>query len=186
MMRPSKSLIIAGMTLNSLGVWSCMAKKPSASSSNLSVIDKGEGARVQKAMQALFMLFLQDAAQGTEAWALFSYGGWADEGQITVILTDSKKAELALAKPNSNSFGTHVSLPNSSIAALQQKTATFDALPDRTAAVFDAIEYEYVHVVREGQQWTVKARVLMHMVEDKDPASPYADILATFKALGPH
>jgi uncharacterized membrane protein len=108
--------------------------------------------RISKSWHKHFTEELSNNSSAKQGWALFSYGGWANDGQILVYdLGDKVKIEYA-------SPGLRTTMLNE----LKTKTTKVDLTPlekystlksiDET--VFDSLNYEYVHINKSKNEAT--------------------------------
>ena len=128
--------------------------------SSWKVNDEGT-ARIQSDLQQEFFAKIMKSKDYQEGYALFSYGGWSNEGQTMILCQADGSGNIVHIAPNSTKeLPTH----NFSQANLTQLRASLPTgnLYDFTPKVFDGIEYEYVHAVKQDDSnLNVKTRIYM-------------------------
>ena len=127
----------------------------------------------------------KDGSQFSEAWALFSSGGWADAGQI-IVLGNSDKAlyHAYFAKPGSSEITSDrlVSADefNNNLGSLVKEAAKLDNL---APVAFDALTFYYEHarVAEDGKVIFDKRLVIRPLQKVKSPA--HESLIAGFQKL---
>ena len=149
-----------------------------AQQNNLSpwkVNDEGE-ARVQAAMQEAFFAKIMKSRDYHEGYAMFSYGGWSNEGQTMILCKQDDSGDIIYIAPNTKKELTSHSFTPASLKRLRTSLKVVK-LQDFTPKVFDGIEYEYVHASkRDNSNLEVKTRLYM-----KVPVSRQANPTSTCK-----
>ena len=128
----------------------------------------GDNARVQRSWQQKMLDQLQSGApSSTEAWGLFSSGGWADAGQVMVFTTNGGAPQVQVVAPAKKVAEPPRPLSAGEFASLTDEARAADKLGDLDLKMFDGIVYEYVHAVRGADG---KALVAQRV---RDPQSGY-------------
>lgn len=144
------------------------------------VNDEGE-ARIQVAMQEAFFAKIMKSKDYHEGYALFSYGGWSNEGQTMILCKRDDSGDIVHIAPNTTQELTSHSFTQASLTRLRTSLKV-GKLRDFTPKVFDGIEYEYVHALkRDDRTLDVKTRIFMK-VPSLAPDKPnlYLQIVAGF------
>ena len=118
-------------------------------------------ARIQADLQEAFFAKIMKNKDYHEGYALFSYGGWSNEGQTMILCKQDDSGDIIYIAPNTT---TELPAHSFSEANLVQLRASLQVenLYDFTPKVFDGIEYEYVHAVkRDDNSLDVKTRIYM-------------------------
>jgi len=160
-------------------------QKPAAEVQAPEVVD---APRVMANWQQRMDGMLAERASGDEAFGLFSYGGWANAGQYIVFMNrDRSSARLALVEPSSKEINKERDLTAVELQRLNAQLKAVDALdnvvPDK--AVFDAIEYEFVHTRKDGDKLLVLKRIYMQNPggTGKNGSSPHMAMIQAFEEL---
>ena len=99
-------------------------------------------------------LFEKDSA--TEAYALFTSGGWSDKGQH-LILFDGKSARYKGVGRNQKSMTLEKSLSQSEWTAIQRQVRQATDLENSIRVVLDGLNFEYVAMKKvDGKVKTIK------------------------------
>ncbi len=141
-------------------------------------------ARIQAAMQEAFFAKLMKSKDYYEGYALFSYGGWSNEGQTMILCKQDGSGDITHIAPNTTKELASHSFTQASLERLRLSLEV-GGLQDFTPQVFDGIEYEYVHVIkRDDGNLDVKTRVYMK-VPSLAPGklNPYLQIVAAFNTF---
>ncbi|MBP6219173.1 MAG: hypothetical protein KA436_11355 [Oligoflexales bacterium] len=125
-----------------------------------------------------------------EAWALFSSSGWVDQGQSMIISTKSKKdaslGEIFYAGPNRHELSSQLALNATDLHQFSSSFPKYYNLKNRIPVVFDALEYEFIHVVANKQKKKLEHRLVFRMLGiEKDAEEPYSRLVQVFKAWLP-
>lgn len=119
------------------------------------------GARIQADMQDTFFAKIMKSKDYYQGYALFSYGGWSNEGQIMILCYKDSSGDIIYVIPNSKKELASQKFTKSSLDKLRTSLAV-GKLNDFKPKVFDGIEYEYVHAIRtSATALDVETRVYM-------------------------
>ena len=154
-----------------------------AQQNNLStwkVNDEGK-ARIQIAMQESFFAKIMKSKDYNEGYALFSYGGWSNEGQTMILCKQDDSGDVIYIAANTTKELTSHSFTQASLKRLRIRLKIGN-LQDFTPKVFDGIEYEYVHAVkRNDSNLDIKTRIYMKVPSlAKGKPNLYLRIVAGF------
>jgi hypothetical protein len=130
-------------------------------------------ARVQAAWQKVFLDDLAKRPAGSDLRALFSDGGWGNEGQKALLL-EPARALLFAVEPNrrDNLLPSPQQPSKITLDALLAATSTADALEDKVTPAMDALEYEYLHATKtKGGETRVIRRVRFNLFDAGTPAA---------------
>lgn len=137
---------------------------------------------INSAMQKKFLTDFLKNKRYHFAYALFSYSGWSDAGQI-MILTDKKgNGRLIYYPPNKTNYSTTITFSSKRfLVDLMPKFKLFSSLPDYTPKVLDGLEYEYLRAERLNPTTAVvHDRVYMRVPHtSKNPQ--YRLLISSFK-----
>lgn len=154
-----------------------------SSYSTWKVNDDGK-ARVQAAMQESFFAKIMKSKDYHEGYALFSYGGWSNEGQTLILCKKDDSGDITYIAPNTTKELTSHSFTQDSITQLRTNLKV-GKLHDFIPQIFDGIEYEYVHAVkRDDNNLDIKTRIYMKVPSlAKDKPNPYLQIITAFDSF---
>ncbi len=112
---------------------------------------------------------LKIAAQDSiEAWGLFSMGGWSDNGQIFFLKrTRDKKVFLYRVKPNGSNLEPRSKVEAKKFKDLEKVFVKADKLESVLPVAFDALTYEYVHLVMKKGETLTTHRMLIRDLGEK-------------------
>jgi hypothetical protein len=128
------------------------------------------GPRVQPTWQERMEKLLNERPPGSEAWGLFSTGGWADAGQVLVFVVNGE-AHLALVEPAADEFTHERPLKEAELAALRSSIEKSRDLQSLEKQAFDGLRWEFVQMRRDNAEVQVTRRVFMNN-PGADPQSP--------------
>ena len=122
--------------------------------------------------------------ESTEAWGLFSKGGWADNGQVMVFAAKDGGGKVEIVDPAKKTVSSQRTLSPAELDAFKKKVAGADQLADVKSTAMDAIVYEYVHAAKgtDGKV-EVQKRVLYQTSSAKNP--DHDALVAAFQDLRP-
>jgi hypothetical protein len=110
-------------------------------------VDKLYKARISKGWHEYFVKKLNEDKSIKKAWALFSYGGWADDGQLMLFKNKDRltieRVPQGVKRLKIDQIKTTASAEDPS-----EKLAKFDDLKDVDEVVFDTLNFEYVSIDR--------------------------------------
>jgi len=138
--------------------------------------------QVQAKWQRKFVeMFEKRDKKTTDAWALFSYGGWSDEGQIIIFGSDNKAGVSLYAKPGSKEVNFEDKMTVSDLKPFFDNDPNFSKLDHFDSGTMDGIQYEYVRASRD-QQGAVKIlkRIFMNNPGIGKPAPGHELLVKTF------
>lgn len=122
---------------------------------------KDAGARVQSTWQDK-MLEMLKAEKATEAWGLFSSGGWSNSGQILVFMTpDRAVRRVVIVQPNKKEIGVDRALTDAELKSLEPAMTEAPKLEDVDVEMFDGLEFELVHATKDKGDVKVVDRLLL-------------------------
>lgn len=146
-----------------------------------------------KEQKKIINLFQQDKKK-QEAWALFSYGGYVDQGQI-VIYKEANIYSVYYAKPQVTSGksidGTfdYVKINNKitadMIKTLEEIANLANNLKELKYPIFDAIRYEYIHLKKTPRETNLIKRLYMDFPDASSHKKKldYMNIITFFQTL---
>ena len=106
-------------------------------------------AKVKADWQDYMVKALKDAgAEGVEAFGLFSEGGWADAGQIMVVVHKTKAARLLVVPAGRAKVAVDRSLTDAEWKALTPVLADSKGLESIEDTAFDALVFEIAHATK--------------------------------------
>lgn len=146
------------------------------------------GPRIQNKLQNEFLNKLLNTADYHEGFALFSYSGWLDRGQIMVLRKKSTaNADVIYYRPNTRNNPQQKTLTQTDFNHLvtHLNNINNEKLHDFLPKVYDGIEYEYVRAFKAtDSQIEVVARVYMKMPSlSKNKPNRYLQIVDAFTKL---
>ena len=115
------------------------------------------------------------------AYALFSYSGWADVGQLMIVVDKKANGRLTYIPPNKTNYSITIKFSSKQfLTDLMPRFETFGSLPDYTPKVLDGLEYEYLRAERlDANTAVVHDRVYMVIPHtSKDPR--YSLLISSF------
>ena len=145
-------------------------------------VNDSRKARIQEDMQESFFAKIMKSKDYDEGYALFSYGGWSNEGQILILCKANDSGDIIYIAPNTTKELTAHSFTKTNLEQLRTDLKEADSLNDFVPKVFDGIEYEYVHVIKQdNSNLNVKARLYMKVPSlAKGNPNLYLQVVAAF------
>jgi hypothetical protein len=141
--------------------------------------------RIAKKWQLQFREIMEsDTRNFVRGWALFSYGGWADQGQILVFESKDGKFVVQKADPGAAKTAAEQVLKTDEIAAFSKATADAQSLGHWESQVLDGLQFEYVALEKKGDKVNEVKRVFMNNPHVSGAAAGYQKLVAGFQALG--
>ena len=168
------------LTSSSIAQLHSKEQRQQTSSPTWRIDDQGKP-RLQARIQESFFAKIMQNKDYLEGYALFSYGGWSNNGQTMVLCKEDDSGDIIHIAPNtSKELATH-SFSKASLDRLRSSLRDID-LADFTPKVFDGIEYEYVHAVKRGDNTlNIKTRIYMKVPSlFRGKSNPYLQIVAAF------
>lgn len=167
---------------DSSGVQSSTGTAGSADVSNDGKSDPVVVPRIQAGWQEKFVKRSTEL-NATEAWGVFSEGGWVDDGQLMVFVTPDGRATIEFVPPGAKTVGNRAEIGAADVEMLRGKLGKLDGLEDHVTAAYDAVGYELVHLISLADTGlAVKTRIMMVMpTEEKSP--DHFAVLAAMKDL---
>lgn len=141
--------------------------------------------RVKALWQEKFVKTLQKNKDYISGWGLFSYGGWADNGQILVFSKKDGTGVIQYANPGSKSVDKTTTMSKAELDAFHKKTTHFSGMKDLNQEVYDGLQYEYVVAVKENNKVKVTERVFMNNPGVAKKESSHTDIINSFAPMKP-
>lgn len=140
-------------------------------------------ARVKPVWQKNFMERAKEL-KAVEAWGLFSEGGWVDDGQTMVFVVPEGLAEVEAVFPGGRAASKLKPISAADVLLFRKNMASLDGLEDHIEAVFDAVQYELVHLVplESEAQLGVKTRIMM-VLPTEQKAPKHLALLKAIKAI---
>jgi hypothetical protein len=116
------------------------------------------------------------------AYALFTSGGWSNDGQILIFGAPGKGGKIMYGAPNSKAIDSELTIPAGDFDGLAAKLKDFSSLSDLETGVMDGIQYEYVSAERNksGEIKIIK-RVYMNNPGIGKPAPEHSQLVDLFK-----
>ena len=128
---------------------------------------------INSALQRKFLTDFLKNKKYQYAYALFSYSGWANVGQIMIVVDKKANGRLTYIPPNKTNYSITMKFSSNKrfVTDLMPKFETFSELPDYTPKVLDGLEYEYLRAERlNADTAVVHDRVYMVLPHtSKDP-----------------
>jgi hypothetical protein len=124
------------------------------------------------------------AAGSASVFGLFSYGGWADDGQYFVLVPEGGKPKLWRAAPGSDTFVLQV-LSGKKLGGSDalKRIAEFRA-PDLPRVAFDALERQYIAAEWRDAKLNIKhASHFRALLPNRAMDASYLELVASFKEL---
>ena len=120
---------------------------------------------INAAMQKKFLIDFLKNKRYQYAYALFSYSGWANVGQIMIMTDKNANGRIIYYPPNNTSYSITAKFSRKQfITDMMPKFKFFSSLPDYTPEVLDGLEYEYLRAERvNAKTATVHDRVYMRI-----------------------
>lgn len=142
------------------------------------------GAEVAIKWQDHMLAELNRSTGMTEAWGVFSEGGWSNAGQVMVLFNaDRTTRRLLIVPSNKAAVSVDRSLTDSELSALADACKDAESLADVDIPSFDGLIFEIVHVVRDADgKASVKKRILLRNPGAK-PTPAHDAVVAAFQAL---
>lgn len=153
--------------------------------SKVSPINNVEHMEVQPQWQESFLELIQKQAQPeTEAWALFSYSGWADSGQIIVFTNKEQQPQAFFANPGSKEVNHEKAFSTEDFQSFVSSLEKFNSLKDFQMQAMDGTQWEFVHVFLNSQaQVEIKQKVFMNNPGLTEEGMQHSELVKTFLEL---
>lgn len=123
--------------------------------------------------------------QFTDAWGLFSSGGWADAGQLLVLGNPAKgQFHVYVIKPGANEISSDRQVSAEEFKkTLATALKNAESLPDLAPVAFDALTFYYEHafVAADGKVVIGKRIIIRSTAKIKSPA--HEAIVTAFQKL---
>lgn len=140
-------------------------------------------ARVKKEWQDFLVKTLDESgAEGFEAYGLFSAGGWADAGQVMIIVHKTKAPRLLVVQTGHAKVDIDRSLTAEEWKTLQPLTADAATLSSIDVTAFDALEFEFAHASKPPSGAAIDRRFYYLNAGHKNAARHEA-LIAAFQLL---
>jgi hypothetical protein len=185
-----QKLTISTLLLSVITACGCISESIQAAGAQAPVgsqVDKKADAKVkepqiQREWQNKFIeLFRKDQSKHKVAIALFSYGGWSNDGQVLIFGDDSKGGTAMYAKPGSKDVDTTKDLTAVEFDSFAANSKKFENLPDVDNGVMDGLEFEFVKAVRDEKgDIKVIQRVFMNNPGVGKPAPLHEELVKLF------
>lgn len=153
-----------------------------AASADAQVKDEG---RVRADWQAKMTNLLETQGAGySDAWGLFSEGGWSDNGQVIVLATqDRSLVKVFTAGPGKKTFDGEHSLTKADFKKIDEATKGADKLEDIDIEMMDGLIYEFVHQSR-GSNGKAKTEDRLYIKNPGSKAMPdHQKLIDAFQSL---
>jgi len=139
--------------------------------------------RVAVQWQERMEQLLSSRPKGSDAYGLFSEGGWADAGQI-MIFGVSDDGHLALVDPAAAEITLERAMKPAEFAAIREATTAGEKLETLEKQAFDGLRFEYVHLRKTGSgSAEVVKRVFMNNPGAEPISKPHNDLIDAFQTL---
>ena len=148
-------------------------------------VNDSRQARIQKEMQESFFAKIMKSKDYDEGYALFSYGGWSNDGQILILCKADNSGDIIYIAPNTTKELTAHNFTKTNLEQLRAELTQAATLNDFTPKVFDGIEYEYVHAIKQdNNNLDIKSRLYMKVPSlAKGNPNPYLQVVAAFSSF---
>jgi hypothetical protein len=146
--------------------------------------EKDEG-RVRPDWQKKMTSLLENQGAGyTDAFGLFSEGGWSDNGQVVVLATqDRTLVKVFAADPGKKTWNLERSLTKGEVEKVIAVAKDTSKLEDIDIEMFDGLIYEFVHQVRQANgKAKTEDRVYVKNPGSK-PMPEHQKLIDAFQAL---
>ncbi|MEZ4741668.1 MAG: hypothetical protein R3B45_04350 [Bdellovibrionota bacterium] len=118
---------------------------------------------IQINWQNQFIDIFKQKSQYKHAWALFSYSGWANEGQFLVFGNEKQTGIAMLANPSSKKINKEVNVSKEAIKYFFNSSTKFSKYEDFDTGIMDGVQYEYVHAEKKKDGTIeIKKRIYMN------------------------
>jgi hypothetical protein len=100
-----------------------------------------------------------------EAWGIFSYGGWSNEGQILFFKTGPEAGFVYEAKPNTSVLVRQKpAVTGAAWMYIEKKCRTLQVQPALDTGALDGLQFEFVHITvdKSGHLPILAHRVFMN------------------------
>lgn len=114
---------------------------------------------------------------------LFSYGGWSDNGQRFIIISEENKFELFYGTPNSTKIDQHEILSKGDLKEFINLFWAFKELDNYDSGAFDGIQYEFIQAEKKDGVIFIKKRVFMNNPGLTPEGKKHAELIETYLAL---
>lgn len=154
---------------------------PKPATANLEV-DKLYKARIAKSWHEYFIKRLNEDKTLKKGWALFSYGGWADAGQVMMyqkgdkLLVDSAPMGLRVSDESKLQKKSLMVDPTT-------KLLKFSRLKDIDEVVFDSLNYEYVAIDKTSKSSKPNVTHIFMRAGDFSKYPEHLNLIKTIKTF---
>ena len=149
---------------------SCLSSNQKVEGSNpqeetlMELIETRQAPRIQTEWQKQFLEKMsKEAVNDSHAWALFSYGGWADQGQIMIISNKPGTASVFFVDPARSEIGQTKYFSTKRLETFNATIQKYYKLENFESQAMDGINWEFVHAYKDktGKSFAVQ-RVFMN------------------------
>jgi hypothetical protein len=157
-------------------------KSTNAATGNPQMTRPGKSVHDPVAMVWQKKFFLDiETSKSEEGFALFTSGGWADQGQYLILLKDGK-ATYKRVNPGSKKINSTKLLSQSRFSNLNGLFTESSSLGDIDIKAMDGLVYEYVHV--KNSEGTVRAVKRIYINNpDMQKMPKHQSLIDSFKNL---
>ena len=151
---------------------------------NYMLLEKAAGPTVQVSLQKEQLSLWGDPKSTVqEVWALFTYGGWSDRGQIWITLDHKGAYELSYMEPSRDHLPPKVTpLSTEQVAKISPLGEQFSHLQDFQSVALDGIQYEFIHLVKVEEAFYLR-RIFMNNPEHFPESKNHHEAIKSFFAL---
>lgn len=156
-------------------------QKPKA---RITMEDTSAQPRIAKKWQEAFLDVMQkDPRKIVRGWAMFSYGGWSDQGQIMIFEAGDGSFFVNTVPAGSRKLDPERVVKKSDLSQIFDLAAEWQKLGDWQSDVMDGIQFEYVVAERKGEKPVVSKRVFMNNPHLSPIAAGHQNLVSTFQKL---
>lgn len=149
--------------------------------------DAAKHPQVQADWQERMLKLLANNKDGlTQAWGLFSEGGWSNVGQVIVLASpDGRKRRLITGAPNAEDLvgGSERELKAGEWQKIERQIQAAQKLPNINETMFDGLIFEFVSAKRERSSQTKITHRLYIKQTGNTPHPAHDALINAFQAL---
>ncbi len=146
------------------------------------VVEKVNEPQISKNWQDKFLeIFRKDYPKANVAYGLFSYSGWANDGQVMVFGEEGKGGVALASKPASKNVDSTRELSAAEFAAIEKELKGFRELDDLETGVMDGLQFEFVKATKDSSgEIKVSQRTYMNNPGVGKPAPQHTALVKAF------
>lgn len=141
-------------------------------------------ARVQEGWQKEFLnLVTKQSPEGATNIGLFSYGGWADQGQIFIVKDSTDGYTISFVNTGSREINASKSMNKDQFAKFFESVKPYEKLSDFDTNVMDGVQWEVVTATKKSDSVVVLKRLFMNNPGVQDQGLEHSKIIKSFLKL---